>query len=63
MTPDIYKLEQIQELLISADPKLYSTLQQVKFINQDGGFLATEAYFKKFSALKYDKIDDATAKP
>lgn len=61
MTPDIYKLEQIQELLISANPKLYGTLKPVKFINQDGGFLAADAFFKRFAAMQYDKIDDATA--
>ena len=62
MTPDIYKLEQIQQLLISADPKFYGSLKEVKFINQDGGFLGTDAYFKKFAAMQYDKIDNATAR-
>jgi len=61
MTPDIYKLEQIQKELINADPKRYQTLKQVKFINQEGGFLGTTAYFKKFATLQLDKIDDATA--
>lgn len=61
MTPDFDKLSQIQELLISADPKIYKSLQQVKFVNQEGGFLATAAYFKQFTTLKLDKIDDATS--
>ena len=61
MTPDIYKLSQIQELLISADPLRFKTLKQVKFINQEGGFLGTSAFFKQFPAMQYDKIDDATA--
>lgn len=61
MTPDIYKLGQIQELLISADPLRYKTLKQVKFISQEGGFLGTSAFFKQFPAMQYDKIDDATA--
>lgn len=61
MTPDIYKLGEIQETLISADPKLYKTLKQVKFINQEGGFLGTNAFFKQYPAMQYDKIDDATA--
>lgn len=61
MTPDIYKLSQIQELLISADPLRFKTLKQVKFINQEGGFFGTPAFFKQFPAMQYDKIDDATA--
>lgn len=61
MTPDIYKLGQIQEILMKANPKLYGTLKQVKFVNQEGGFLAADVFFKNFSALKTDKIDDATA--
>ena len=61
MTPDIYKLGQIQELLMSANPRLYKTLKQVKFINQEGGFLGTDAFRQQFPAMKLDKIDDATA--
>lgn len=61
MTPDIYKLAEIQKLLISADPARYKTLRQVKFINQEGGFLGTNSFFKQFPAMQYDKIDDATA--
>jgi len=61
MTPDIYKLSEIQEVLIGADPKLYKTLRQVKFVNQEGGFLATNAFMKQFPVMQYDKIDDATS--
>jgi len=61
MTPDIYKNAEIQKLLMSANPTLYKTLKQVKFINQPGGFMGTSAFFKQFPAMQYDKIDDATA--
>ena len=61
MIPDIYKLSEIQETLMKADPVLYKTLRQVKFINQEGGFLGTNTFMKRFPAMQYDKIDDATA--
>lgn len=61
MVLDINKLTEIQQLIISADPKLYDGLQQVKFLNPCGGFLATADFTKQFPAMELDKIDDATS--
>jgi hypothetical protein len=62
MVLDINKLTEIQKVIVSADPKLYEGLQQVKFLNPCGGFLATQVFTKQFPAMKLDKIDDATSK-
>lgn len=61
MVIDINKLTEIQQLIISADPKLYEGLQQVKFMNAEGGFLGTPEFTKQFPAMELDKIDDATS--
>ena len=61
MTPDLNKLSQIQQLLVHVDPLHYKTLRSVKFINQEGGFMGSSAFFKQYPAMQYDKLDDATA--
>ena len=61
MVIDINKLTEIQKVIISANPKLYAGLQQVKFINAEGGFLATPVFTNQFPAMQLDKIDDATS--
>lgn len=59
MSIDIYKLGEVQKLLVSADPKLYGAVKQIKFINTEGAFLGTDAFTSQFPAMKLDKIDDA----
>jgi len=61
MVIDINRLTEIQKLLMTADPKKYSDLQQIKFVNTEGGFLASKRYMNQFPKMKLDKIDDATA--
>lgn len=59
MTIDIYKLGQIQELLVKANPVKYSKLQEIKLTN-GGGVLATEKFTSQYANLKTDKIDEIT---
>lgn len=58
MSIDIYKLSQVQDLLMKGDYAQYGNLKQMKLLN-GGAFMATETFTKEFSAMKADKIDEA----
>ena len=60
MTIDIWKLEQIRELAVKADPRQFEGLQTVKF-EGGGGFIASEKFTGQFRAMKLDRIDDVTS--
>jgi hypothetical protein len=59
MSIDIYKLEQVRELLVKAAPLKYGKLQEIKLSN-GGGLLATGKFTNQYANLKTDKIDAIT---
>ena len=59
MSIDIWKLGQIQELLIQADPAQYKGSKQIRLA--DGkALLATDKFTSQYANLKTDKIDAIT---
>lgn len=59
MSPDIYKLRQIRELLAKADYTKYGALKEVSLLS-GGGFLADERFLSQFQNTKLDRIDEIT---
>lgn len=60
MSIDIWKLGQIQELLIKADPAQFRTAKQIRLA--DGkALLATEKFTSQYANLKSDKFDALSA--
>lgn len=59
MSIDIWKLGQIQELLIKADPLQYKTSKQIRLA--DGkALLTTEKFTRQYANLKSDRVDVLT---
>ena len=56
---DIYKLNQVRDLLMKADYNKYGSLRQVSLLN-GGGLLGDQKFLGQFPNIKLDRIDEIT---